>query len=78
MDLKTTKRGVRSTPLDLMCSRCHAMTIRYWPAYDDPGDVLVCPACASLFELTDGAELTLAPIHLDGEGAAAPPHGRTP
>ena len=62
MENKATS-GARS--VDLRCPRCRALTVRYWPDYDSPGDVLACPTCAALYELSDGRRRTLAPIRLD-------------
>ena len=70
MDVKTA-RDARF--VDLRCPRCRAMSVRYWPHYDRPGDVLACPACAALFELSDARPHTLAPLDPDDPHAKRPP-----
>jgi hypothetical protein len=74
MDLKTAS-DTRS--VDLRCPRCRAMTVRYWPDYDRPGDVLACPACAGLYELRDARHRRLAPFDADGNRRKAWPQART-
>jgi ribosomal protein S27E len=78
MDLKTGSNDVQPGYLDLTCPHCGATTIRYWPAYDAPGDVLSCPRCARLYELTDGGACTIAPFDLDAQGAPRLPRERRP
>jgi hypothetical protein len=69
MQLKTRSIDVPPCYLDLTCPRCRAATIRYWPAYDEPGDILCCSECASLYELTDGCAGTITPFEPSAGGA---------
>jgi ribosomal protein S27E len=77
MDLKIknanvrTSAAVRSRCLALTCPRCRQATVRYWPDYDETGEILSCPGCHSVYELTDGGAGIIAP--LDAEDGAPRP-----
>ena len=74
MDLETknanlrTGAPVRNRWLDLTCPCCRQATVRYWPGYDEDGEILSCPGCHGLYELTDRGAGIIAP--LDAEGGA--------
>jgi hypothetical protein len=63
--------------LDLTCPRCAAATVRYWPDYDEPGDVLFCSGCRHLYELTDRWPGTIAPFEPLADDPAQPPARRS-
>ena len=74
MDLETknasgrARAAVRERSLNLTCPRCRQATVRYWPGYDEDGEILSCPGCHGLYELTDRGAGIIAP--LDAEGGA--------
>ncbi|PYQ05159.1 MAG: hypothetical protein DMF83_16055 [Acidobacteria bacterium] len=77
MDLETknanlrTGAAVRNRCLDLPCPCCRQATVRYWPDYDETGEILSCPGCHRLYELTDRGAGIIAPLAAE-EGAPRP------
>ena len=70
MDLEAKGVDVRTPFLELTCPRCREASVPYWPVYDEPGDIVSCSACQSLYELTDTRAGKIAPFDPGTEGAA--------
>ncbi len=60
------KNGDRcNTYVDLDCPGCRNAAVRYWPEYDDPGELLSCHLCGHLYELIEKRDGTISPVDLD-------------
>jgi hypothetical protein len=66
-----TRPAVRNRCLDLTCPCCRQATVRYWPDYDETGEILSCSGCHSLYELTDRGAGIIAPLAAE-DGAPRP------
>ncbi len=65
MDLEIRNGDRRNTYVDLNCAVCRNAAVRYWPEYDDPGELLSCRLCGRLYELIEKRDGAISPVDLD-------------